>query len=144
MRFVSTDEQPVTTGPLRDALVAAGSAYEVQLDDVALTIVHAGARIAHVEINVPGDGLFDEEREELIESLSVAAGDDSAKANVVASLRAARTIVAAQVLFGTGDTDSTLKALDPLWQWLFRNRRGLLQADGEGYYDARGLVLSVN
>jgi hypothetical protein len=36
-----------------------------------------------------------------------------------------------------------LKAIDPLWRWLHANRRGLLQADGEGYYDAKGLVLEL-
>jgi hypothetical protein len=106
MRFVSPDEETVTTTALRDALVA-DTAYEVQVDDTAATIFHGGARIAHVEINVPGDGLFDEEREELIEFVSDTDGNAAAKTRVLDILRAARTIVAAQVLFGTGDADGT-------------------------------------
>jgi hypothetical protein len=143
MRFVSGDDRPVTTTQLRDALLAAGPGYEVKMDEAAATIVHAGTPIAHVEINVPGDGLFDEERDELIEFVTDSDGERSAKSRVLETLGAARTIVAAQVLFGTGDAETTLSRLDPLWQWLFRNRLGLLQADGEGYYDARGLVLQV-
>lgn len=143
MRFVSEDEKPVTTTELRDALLAAGPGYEVTLDDVSATILHAGAPIAHVEINVPGDGLFDEERDELMEFVADSDGERSSKSRVLEALGAARTIVAAQVLFGTGDTETTLSRLDPLWRWLFRHRLGLLQADGEGYYDARGLVLQV-
>jgi hypothetical protein len=113
------------------------------MDDTAATIHHAGATIAHVEINVPGDGLFDDERDELVEFATDASGDASATARVLETLAGARAIVAAQVLFGTGDTETTLSRLDPLWGWLFRNREGLLQADGEGYYDAQGLVLQV-
>jgi hypothetical protein len=62
---------------------------------------------------------------------------------VATTLRSAQAIIAAQVLFGTGETEMTLSRLDPLWAWLFCNRDGLLQADGEGYYDAHGVVLQV-
>lgn len=143
MRFVSTDERPITTAELRDALVAAGPGYDVQIDDAAAMIVHAGVPIAQVEINLPGDGLFDEERDELAAFATDAEGDRSATARVLQTLAAARAIVAAQVLFGTGDTEATLSRLDPLWNWLFRTRQGLLQADGEGHYDTRGMVLHV-
>ena len=53
MRFVSTDTRPVTATELRDALIAAGAGYEVLTDDTVATILHDGATIAHVEINVP-------------------------------------------------------------------------------------------
>lgn len=143
IRFVSTDARPVATTDLQNAFVAAGPAYAVQVDDTAATIRHAGATIAHVEINVPGDGLFDDERDELAEFATEAGGDASATARVLKTLGGARTIVAAQVLFGTGDAETTLSRLDPLWGWLFQNREGLLQADAEGYYDAQGLILQV-
>ena len=143
MRFVSTDTRPVTATELRDALIAAGAGYEVLTDDTVATILHDGATIAHVEINVPGDGLFDQEREELTEFVTDCDGDGPSKARVLAALRDAQTIVAAQVLYGTGDAEATLASLDPLWTWRFRNRRGLLQAGGEGYYDAEGIVLQV-
>ena len=141
MRFVVTDERPVTTSDLRDVMLGAGSGYELDADDVAGTISYHGAPMALVEINVPGDGLFDDEREELIEFAAEAEGDG--RARVLEVLRNARTIVAAQILFGTGEAKSTLALVDPLWAWLFHNRQGLLQADGEGYYDQHGLVLQV-
>lgn len=59
------------------------------------------------------------------------------------TLEALTTIVAVQVLFGTGDAETTLVRLDPLWAWLFDNRAGLLHAGGEGYYDRRHLLLNV-
>jgi hypothetical protein len=32
--------------------------------------------------------------------------------------------------------------IDPLWQWLYANRSGLLQVDDIGYFDKNGRVLS--
>lgn len=60
---------------------------------------------------------------------------------VLEVLTRVREMIAVQVLFGGRDIESTLTRLDPLWEWLFAHRRGLLQADGEGFYDATGLVL---
>ena len=144
MRFVSTDQRVITAPELRDALVAADDGYELEVDDSFVAISHSGAPIAQVEINVPGDGLFEQERDELVQFVTDASGERDAKARVVDALTRVRTIVAVQVLFGTGDTDETLNRLAPLWTWLLRNRDGLLQADGEGYYDASGLVLQVD
>ena len=141
MRFVSTDQRPVTARELRDALVVVDPGYDIAVDDSVVTIHHSGATIAQVEINVPGDGLFEEERDELVEFATNADDEGSAKARVLDTLRAVRTIVAAQVLFGTGDAEATLRRLDPLWAWLLQNQEGLLQADGEGYYDTRCIIL---
>ena len=55
-----------------------------------------------------------------------------ARERVLATLDTARGIVAAQVLPGAYDEHDAPTRLDPLWQWLFANRKGLLQADGEG------------
>ena len=79
----------------------------------------------------------------LVEFVTGAQGDRSSKARVLGALGNARAIVAAQVLYGKGDTEATLACLDPLWTWLFQHRSGLLQADAEGYYDAEGVVLPV-
>lgn len=143
MRFIGMDERRTDAEQLKAALLAVGPGYDVHLEDNEAIVVHAGAIIAKLEINVPGDGLFDDEREELLTRVLDAHGDDAAKTRVVATLRGARVIVAAQVLYGTGDSETTLARLDPLWAWLFRNRRGLLQAEGEGYYDEFGLVLAT-
>ena len=85
-----------------------------------------------------GDGDAEEERDELIEFAEE--GNEAQKRRVIDTLRAAREIVAVQVLFGNGDTVWTLDRLSPLWTWLQSNRRGLVQADGEGYYEGDDLV----
>jgi hypothetical protein len=36
-----------------------------------------------------------------------------------------------------------LGLLSPLWDWLLANRSGLIQADGEGFYEGRNLILEL-
>ena len=141
MRYIVADERPVDLSEINQAVGPTGSEISRDPDATVGLLPHEGTPIAQLEINVPGDGLFDTELRELLEFVEDAEG--SAKHRVVTALQSARAIVAAQVLFGTGDTETTLSALDPVWQWLMRNRRGLLQADGEGCYDAEGLILQV-
>ena len=56
-------------------------------------------------------------------------------------LKNARRIVSVRVLVQDRESEETLAGIQPLWNWLFATRGGLLQADGEGYYDANGLIL---
>jgi hypothetical protein len=141
MRYVVVDERPITLDDVRRAFAAEEEDYAVEGAGVEVHVGLDGRSIAQVAINIPGDGSFDDERAELIES--AAAGEGAGKATVLETLRGARTIVAVQVLLGQGDSEETLEALAPLWSWLQDNRRGLLQADGEGYYDADGLILEL-
>ncbi len=86
--------------------------------------------------------LFDEEIEELREFLEDAEG--VRKPEVMQTLNDAKVIVALQVLQqGRATDEETLERIDSLWEWLFANYKGLMQADAEGYYDAQGLVLEV-
>ena len=141
MRYIVADERPVTLKDVQTALSQAGGEYEIDGEETEATLSHRGHRVGHLTLNAPGDGLFDAERDELVEF--AAAGDGPGKTRVLETLRAAHGIVAVQVLFGDGDADRTLSAIDPLWRWLHANRHGLLQADAEGYYDAQELILEL-
>jgi hypothetical protein len=141
MRYIVADERPVTLEDVHTALAQAGGEYDVDGEETEATLSYRGHRVGHVTLNVPGDELFDAERDELVAFAEE--GDGRDKSRVLDTLRSARGIVAVQVLFGDGNSERTLKAIDPLWRWLHANRRGLLQADGEGYYDAKGLVLEL-
>ena len=144
IRYIVSDDRPVSLQDIRIAFAEAGSGYEVDGEESEATIVYDSRPIGHVTLNVPGDGLFDEERDELIE-FAQDSSDTNAQTRVVNTLREAQGIVAVQVLFGDGDgdTDQTLDRLAPLWTWLQANRRGLIQADGEGYYDGQELILPL-
>jgi len=141
MRYIVVDERPVNVDDVRRAFAAEEEDYAVDGADPEAGVALDGRMIAHVTINVPGDGLFDDELAELSEAAQE--GEGPGKATVLETLGNARAILAVQVLFGNSDTARTLDALVPLWSWLQDNRRGLLYAEGEGYYDADGLILEL-
>ena len=141
MRYIVADERPVTLNDVRGALAEAGDGYEVDGEETEATINYRGRPVGHLTLNTPGDGLFDEERDELVEFAED--GDGRGRTRVIDTLRVANAIVAVQVLSGDGDSERTLTAIDPIWRWMRGNRRGLLQADGEGYYDGDKLILEL-
>ena len=143
MRYIVSDDRTIGLEDIRAVFAQAGTGYEVEGEEVGATIAYEGKPIGHVTLNVPGDVLFDEERDELIE-FAQDGNNKSAKDRVINTLRVARAIVAVQVLFGDGDSDRTLDRLIPLWTWLQANRHGLVQADGEGYYDGQELILALD
>ena len=141
MRYIVVDERALTLADVRRAFAAEEEDYGVDGTGSGADVSIDGRTIAQLAICVPGDGSFDDERAELLESAN--AGRGPGKASVLETLRGARAILAVQVLFGDADPEETLDALVPLWSFLQGNRRGLLQADGEGYYDADGLILEL-
>jgi len=142
MRYIAVDERPITLDDVRRAFAMEEEDYAIDGKGIEANVTLDGRMIAQVTINIPGDGLFDHERAELLGSADD--GEGAGKASVLETLGIARTILAVQVLFGDADPEETLDALDPLWGWLQDNRRGLLQADGEGYYDTNGLILELD
>jgi len=94
-----------------------------------------------IEVNRGGDGVFDGESEELKEFVENSEG--AKRSDVLNVLGQAKAIVAIRVVYERRESEDTLVKIDPLWQWLFANRQGLLQAGGEGYYDSSGLILEV-
>src|SRR5262245_8436309 len=65
------------------------------------------------------------------------------KADVLKTLEEASAIIAVQVLFQDRQTEATLQKLLPHWEWLLSHRKGLVQADDEGYFDQSGRILKV-
>src|SRR4051812_9473311 len=123
MRYISTDERPIDLGMLRE--VMRGVHPDFRITAKGLLTFHSAA-VADIEINMPADEIFSEE----IKQLTAVAHEHARGTNfkiVSGCLRAARTIVAVQVLFDDLD-EKSLDALKPLWKWLFDNRKGLLQA----------------
>jgi hypothetical protein len=141
MRYISADSQPLELGELGKALTNQDPAYRLLFEENEGTLHYGETLIGHLELNLPGDGIFDEELAELREFAADA--DGAAQSPVPAVLNRASAVLAVRVLHGTGEAETTLQRLDPIWAWLFEHRRGLMQADGEGYYDSRGLVLLV-
>jgi hypothetical protein len=137
MRYIATDEKDISLPEIEQALQAVDSRYSVRDGDLK----YGDDLYGQIEVNRPGDGIFDEEVEELKAELEDTKG--KGKKKVETALQNAKAIIAVQVLWQDRETEETLQKIDPLWEWLFANRQGLLQADGEGYYDTSGLILRV-
>ena len=104
-------------------------------------LTYKGDIYGQIVVNRAGDGIFNEEIEELRELVEEVEGEK--KSEVLSVLAQAKAIVIVRVLWQGRESEETLEKIDPLWQWLLANRKGLMQAEGEGYYDASGLILEV-
>jgi hypothetical protein len=137
MRYILTDDRSITLEELDVALKAVDSAYAIKEGELC----HGPELYGEIELNHSGEELFEEEIKELQEFVN---DDDSDNRDrVLRVLRAAKAILAIRVLWQGRETEPTLEKIDPLWTWLMANRDGLLQADGDGYYDRTGLVLQT-
>jgi len=88
---------------------------------------------AELEINRPGDEIFDEDCADLLDEL---AKQDDPRADVAsAALRSATGAVVIRV-YEPGHDD--YPRLNVLIDWLFAHRAGLLQVDEEGFFDRDG------
>lgn len=142
MRYLLADDRPVSVADVETFFATLDGEYATEGGEDEVVVNHTGDAIAYITFNAPGDGLFEEELEELRE-FADDAEDGPGKRQVLATLEGARQIVAAQILMGGRDPEAVLSALDPFWAWLFAERKGLMQADGEGYYNAEGQILEV-
>ena len=137
MRFLVVG-QPVTFADLVEAFGPDRNAYTLEGDDAQTVVLFRGALACDITFNTPRDGLFEEEIQELTQE--VEESDDDRRERVLDVLKAATQIVAVQVLFAARQEAGVL---DPLWNWLSGHRVGLLQGDGEGYYEGNELVLEM-
>ena len=142
VRFISTSEVP-SFEPLRKA-IAEHAHLTWDTDDEEGdegVIIEKDGAVAAVEINRPGQsGLFEEEVQEILEEIEDGTGDQETVRSI---LKNAKATIAFQVLFGNEGFEDSLAKLDPLFSWLSDTYEGLLQADDEGFYLKRKLILEV-
>jgi hypothetical protein len=124
--------EAVRRTPEEDALAPAGSIWA----DIKFASEHIGA-LELRDIDDPGG---DKELQSLLEELEEL-DDEAEDAN--AALWNATGILSVQVLWSGEDHAESLRKLNPLWQQLLAHYGGVLQADGEGYYDADGQFLEL-
>ncbi len=142
MRYLVTDSKQVNLNVLESALKQASPLFSIAASESEQGELRFGSDIyGIVEVDRSGSPDFNSEVEELAEQVEEAEAED--KDMVLNAIEATRTIVAVEVLWGKRTTEETLSKLDPLWNWLQANHTGLLQADGEGYYKNRKLILKV-
>jgi len=145
MRFITSDNSNLDIPSLEKALQAVDNRYRLAGNKTdppfSAGFFHGSELYAKLMVDTPGDGIFEEEIRELREIL-----EEAKKGNVkrvATGLVNAKAIVVVQVFWQNRETGETLERIDPLWDILFQQHDGLLQADGEGYYDTSALILSV-
>jgi hypothetical protein len=135
IRFLLEDDRPLSLEEILAGLRAADPGFALTGDG---HLTRDGELLAELEVSLPGGGLFEGEIEEFREEAAEADG-----AEVAARLGSVTAIVAARVLHQDSGSAETLRLLAPLWDWLTTHRRGLVQADGEGFYDQGELILET-
>jgi hypothetical protein len=141
VRYYITDEDDLSLVDLQIGLQEFDPAYSVPHEDDAGEVHYAGEPYAEVEINRRGEELFDEEMEETIDSVALTGGPRAQ--HILDTLRAAQQVVVLKILYQGRDPEQTLTRIDPVPVWLMMNREGLLQVDGEGFYEGEELIFEM-
>ena len=141
MRYIAADERPLSLAAISEALSLINPRYLMRptdLDDL-VEVLYDDKLYGQSEINRPGDELFEDDISAFIEMIGEAS--TSEERLVMMTLTAATQIIAVEMFWQGTDSEATFALFDPLWDWLFANRRGILQADTEGFYNAEGLLV---
>jgi hypothetical protein len=134
LRFITTDTNLIDLVKIGQVLQSTDPKYALEIKGKNATLHYDNEAYADLEINLPGDELFEEEIEELLEFLEDV--KSRKKKRIQTTLKEAKQIFAAQVVFGGREPEVTFDRIDPIWEHLFEHHKGLLQTDGEGYYDS--------
>lgn len=98
--------------------------------------------IARIEINRPGDEIFEDDLDEFRDLVGAPSSPD--EQHVLLSLNQTQTLIALEIFWESTNSEPVFARVDPLWQWFFAHHPGVLQADGEGFYDQTGLIVERN
>ena len=141
MRYIAADERPLNLGLIGETLRSIDPRYVLRATDLdeLVEVLYDGTLYGQIEINAPGDELFEDDISAFMEMVGTATTQEERL--VTATLTAATQIVAVEMFWEGTASEGTFAKFDPLWDWLFANRRGILQADTEGFYSADGLLV---
>jgi hypothetical protein len=147
MRFLMTESDPLSLAAVEQALKESDPAYGiVDLRDQPFPsghLVAGGDHFGQIEVSEV-DPSEDEEIEELKEEIEHSKAPKPQRQAVLDTLQQVKAMLVLRVLWQDRTTEATLQKIDPLWKWLFATRDGILQVDGEGYYDRTGLILPMD
>ncbi len=151
MRFLVPGDFAPSADDLRQVFAAVNPDYALLSRQPppyeTLALAYQGQEYAEIDFNRPGDDLFADEIDDLLEELDETefeTDEDTRVRDVVTErIRQTRLILSAEILFGDNALEDGIRLIDPLWEWLFEQTDGLLKIDNEGYHDADGLLLGI-
>ena len=141
MRFLLCDPRMLDINAVGNILTAIDLRYMMRptdLDDL-VEVLYDGTLYGQIEIDTRGDEMFTDDISAFTEML----GQVSTPQEIIVadSLKAATQIIAVEMFWEGTNGEATFEKFDPLWAWLFNNRKGILQADTEGFYNVDGLLV---
>jgi hypothetical protein len=136
IRFLLEDGRPLSLEEVMAGLRAADPGFALTSSG---DLTRDGELIAQLDISLPGSSVFEDDIDLFREQAASAGGTE-----VAARLGSVTAVLAARVLWQGRTAEETLDQLGPLWDWLTASRRGLVHADGEGFYDQGELVLEAS
>lgn len=144
MRFFDLSAKPIGLAAIETALRVSDPAYSLEeLADSAgaQAKFRLGERsLGGLAIRTPGDGIFETIIHE--RKASLAKSEDEYREAVEHTLAAATRLIEVRLDEPLEEEfEISLAAVDPLWDWLFDSREGLLHAEGEGFYQDGELLL---
>lgn len=144
MRFIIPGSPALTLHDLVVGLQAVDTDYHFEALDIPdLGVLYYGEqRLGEVEISRAGEEIFAEEIEEF--SALVRHATSPARDEVLTLLTAAGLMVVVEAVWNPEDPDPILDLIEPLWDWLFEQRGGLLQMDSQGFFNVTDLILEMN
>jgi hypothetical protein len=139
MRFVSLDPRPLSLPELETALKAVDAKYSIRRSENNAPIGELRfGRSLFALLNVSKD---DEDIAELREAVGQIEGETARRVHQI--LERATDVLTVEVKWQGRSTGKTLRMIDPMWEWLNAHRRGLVQADGEGFYEGKDLLIDL-
>lgn len=139
MRFFDLSPKPLTFAAIETALRVTDPGYRLDANGAVASLWLSEKALGEMEIHAPGDGAFERVVGERVSAL--AASEDEYREAVEAALHSSRQLIEIRLDVLEEDLDDSLEAIDPLWDWLFDSREGLLHAEGEGYYQDGEMLL---
>lgn len=150
MHFIVTeDAAAVTLDAIETALRQIDPAYSLghrqPAPYEAADLLYKDEVYAEIELNRPGDDLFDDAIAVLIDDLDEFEFEHPEDQRIQQTLREwihqAQMVIGVQIIFGDEGMEPGVALVEPLWDWLFSTVEGVLQVDYEGYYDEEGPLL---
>ncbi len=135
MRFFDTSQQGLELEELRPIFTQPAKLSvegDLHLNDIP---------IAMISIEDKGDSLFEEDIEEFQELLEDEPSAVAREVEII--LDKCQRIVVVQLFTSQGSLEDSLQRIDLLWNHLTASRTGLVQVDGEGFYNSERLILDL-
>jgi hypothetical protein len=138
MRFVLINENKTTFRQIARGLKKLDPKYCFEGEEY---FIYDNELYGQVEINRPDDSFFDDDISLLKERVFSYSYHLNA-ARILSVLEQAIAIFFVNVVWSGSDTEDTLDKFEPLWEWFFANREGILFVDENGFYGKDGILLS--